>query len=175
MTSGDLKTLGNQAFTAGQFEEAINLFTQAIESDPTNHVLFSNRYFDSFIFFPFNIPFLSLLHPWFSHPMPFPLSFNHWDKNLTPSLKDPWVPILFLFLFLILSLSRILLSHIPFLVSTPFFPFMIGVSIRFDRPSKSNQFYFFLDPRPWLVRKITTWPWRMLIQLLESNLTGQRY
>ncbi|ORX72064.1 TPR-like protein [Linderina pennispora] len=42
-TSDELKSLGNKAFAAGSHEEAINHFTKAIEIDPTNHVLYSNR------------------------------------------------------------------------------------------------------------------------------------
>ncbi|KAJ2782428.1 Hsp90 cochaperone [Coemansia interrupta] len=42
-TANDLKTQGNAAFAAGNHDEAIKLFTQAIELDPTNHVLYSNR------------------------------------------------------------------------------------------------------------------------------------
>ncbi|KAI9144276.1 stress-induced-phosphoprotein 1-like protein [Paraphysoderma sedebokerense] len=38
-----LKAQGNKAFSSGDFKEAINFFTQAIDQDPTNHVLFSNR------------------------------------------------------------------------------------------------------------------------------------
>ena len=38
-----MKDLGNKAFTAGKFEEAIEHFTEAISMDSTNHVLFSNR------------------------------------------------------------------------------------------------------------------------------------
>ncbi|GFH17098.1 uncharacterized protein HaLaN_13654, partial [Haematococcus lacustris] len=38
-----LKAKGNAAFSAGQYEEAIDFFSQAIELDPKNHVLFSNR------------------------------------------------------------------------------------------------------------------------------------
>ena len=34
---------GNAAFSAGKFEEAIELFTQAIEVNSENHVLYSNR------------------------------------------------------------------------------------------------------------------------------------
>ncbi|KAJ2883894.1 Hsp90 cochaperone, partial [Coemansia asiatica] len=41
--SNELKAQGNAAFAAGNHEEAIKLFTQAIELDPTNHVLYSNR------------------------------------------------------------------------------------------------------------------------------------
>ncbi|KAI9008317.1 hypothetical protein BC832DRAFT_553737 [Gaertneriomyces semiglobifer] len=43
MTAEEYKTRGNQAFSAGQFEDAIKYFTQAAELDPTNHVLYSNR------------------------------------------------------------------------------------------------------------------------------------
>lgn len=39
----DLKAKGNAAFSAGNYEEAVKFFTQAIEVDPTNHVLYSNR------------------------------------------------------------------------------------------------------------------------------------
>ncbi len=34
---------GNAAFSAGNFQEAIGFFTKAIEKDPNNHVLYSNR------------------------------------------------------------------------------------------------------------------------------------
>ena len=34
---------GNAAFSAGDYTEAITFFSQAIELDPSNHVLFSNR------------------------------------------------------------------------------------------------------------------------------------
>ncbi|TPX57936.1 hypothetical protein SpCBS45565_g06587 [Spizellomyces sp. 'palustris'] len=43
MTAEDFKTRGNKAFSSGQFDEAIKLFSQAIEMDPSNHVLYSNR------------------------------------------------------------------------------------------------------------------------------------
>ncbi|KAJ3152956.1 Hsp90 cochaperone [Geranomyces michiganensis] len=43
MTAEDFKTRGNQAFSAGAFEEAIQHFSAAIELDPKNHVLYSNR------------------------------------------------------------------------------------------------------------------------------------
>ncbi|KPI38732.1 Heat shock-like protein [Cyphellophora attinorum] len=38
-----LKAEGNKAFAAKNFEEAVDKFSQAIELDPTNHVLYSNR------------------------------------------------------------------------------------------------------------------------------------
>lgn len=34
---------GNEKFSAGIFDEAISFFSQAIELDPSNHVLYSNR------------------------------------------------------------------------------------------------------------------------------------
>lgn len=37
------KANGNKAFSAGQYEEAIKYFTEAIELAPENHVLYSNR------------------------------------------------------------------------------------------------------------------------------------
>ena len=37
------KAAGNAAFKAGNFDEAIAEFTKAVEADPTNHVLYSNR------------------------------------------------------------------------------------------------------------------------------------
>ncbi|KAI3324630.1 hypothetical protein HD806DRAFT_493130 [Xylariaceae sp. AK1471] len=44
MASADeLKTLGNNAMAAKNFDEAIDAFTKAIELAPTNHVLYSNR------------------------------------------------------------------------------------------------------------------------------------
>ena len=43
-TADEFKTLGNQAFSAKNYEEAIGHFSKAIELAPTNHVLFSNRY-----------------------------------------------------------------------------------------------------------------------------------
>ncbi|KAJ3102602.1 Hsp90 cochaperone [Phlyctochytrium planicorne] len=39
----DLKAQGNKAFSSGDFKNAISLFTQAINLDPSNHVLYSNR------------------------------------------------------------------------------------------------------------------------------------
>lgn len=38
-----LKAEGNKAFAAKNFEEAVDKFSQAIELDPSNHVLYSNR------------------------------------------------------------------------------------------------------------------------------------
>lgn len=38
-----LQAKGNACFSAGQFEEAIKFFTDAIAIDGSNHVLFSNR------------------------------------------------------------------------------------------------------------------------------------
>jgi len=38
-----LKDLGNKAFAAKDYDKAIDLFSQAITQDPTNHVLYSNR------------------------------------------------------------------------------------------------------------------------------------
>ncbi|KAJ1668337.1 Hsp90 cochaperone [Coemansia sp. RSA 1813] len=42
-TANELKAKGNEAFAAGNYDEAIKLFTEAIEADPANHVLYSNR------------------------------------------------------------------------------------------------------------------------------------
>ena len=35
----EFKKQGNDAFAAGKFDEAIGFFSQAIEIDPSNHVL----------------------------------------------------------------------------------------------------------------------------------------
>lgn len=43
MTMEDFKTAGNKAFQQGNFNDAIELFTKAINADPSNHVLYSNR------------------------------------------------------------------------------------------------------------------------------------
>ncbi|GBC09925.1 hypothetical protein RclHR1_09200010 [Rhizophagus clarus] len=43
MSAEEFKTQGNEAFTAKNYEKAIELFTKAIELDPANHVLYSNR------------------------------------------------------------------------------------------------------------------------------------
>ena len=42
-TAETAKAAGNAAFKLGQFDAAIEHFTAAIEADPTNHVLYSNR------------------------------------------------------------------------------------------------------------------------------------
>ncbi|KAJ1990206.1 Hsp90 cochaperone [Dimargaris cristalligena] len=42
-TADELKQIGNQQFSSGQFAEAIDTFTKAIELAPENHVLYSNR------------------------------------------------------------------------------------------------------------------------------------
>ncbi|CAG8500949.1 6389_t:CDS:10 [Diversispora eburnea] len=39
----DYKAQGNKAFAAQEYDKAIELFTKAIELDPTNHILYSNR------------------------------------------------------------------------------------------------------------------------------------
>ena len=39
----ELKALGNKAFCAGDFDGAVDHFTEAISLDSVNHVLFSNR------------------------------------------------------------------------------------------------------------------------------------
>lgn len=40
-----LKDEGNKMFSAGHFKEAVDLYTKALELDPQNKVLFSNRSF----------------------------------------------------------------------------------------------------------------------------------
>ena len=42
-TATELKNKGNEALSKGHVSEAINLYSSAIELEPTNHVLFSNR------------------------------------------------------------------------------------------------------------------------------------
>ena len=39
----ELKAKGNAAFQAGDNEQAVNWFSQAIDLAPTNHILYSNR------------------------------------------------------------------------------------------------------------------------------------
>ncbi|KAH7822463.1 putative stress-induced-phosphoprotein 1 [Monocercomonoides exilis] len=39
----ELKTKGNNAFSSGDYDMAVDFFTQAIRLDPNNHVLYSNR------------------------------------------------------------------------------------------------------------------------------------
>lgn len=41
--AAELKAKGNAAFSSGNFAEAIIFFTEAIQLDPSNHVLYSNR------------------------------------------------------------------------------------------------------------------------------------
>ena len=43
MDINQLKDLGNKQFNDGNFKKAIEFFNQAIDIDPNNHVLFSNR------------------------------------------------------------------------------------------------------------------------------------
>lgn len=43
MSADELKAQGNAAFQAKDFDKAIDLFSQAINVDPSNHVLYSNR------------------------------------------------------------------------------------------------------------------------------------
>ncbi len=44
-TADELKQSGNAAFSGGRYDEAVDLFTRAIDaaSDEQRHVLFSNR------------------------------------------------------------------------------------------------------------------------------------
>jgi len=41
--ANELKAQGNAAFQSGKFEEAVKLFSQAIELNPHDHVFYSNR------------------------------------------------------------------------------------------------------------------------------------
>lgn len=43
MQANELKNQGNKAFQAKDYDLAIDLFSQAIKLEPTNHVLWSNR------------------------------------------------------------------------------------------------------------------------------------
>lgn len=38
-----MKTLGNQSLAKEQYSEAVDYYTKAIEIDPSNHILYSNR------------------------------------------------------------------------------------------------------------------------------------
>ena len=42
-TTIQLKTQGNEALAQNKLDEAIQLYTEAIELDPDNHILYSNR------------------------------------------------------------------------------------------------------------------------------------
>lgn len=39
----EFKNKGNEAFKAQRYQEAIELFTKAIEHNPSDHVFYSNR------------------------------------------------------------------------------------------------------------------------------------
>ncbi|MGB1605450.1 MAG: hypothetical protein ACPIOQ_72635 [Promethearchaeia archaeon] len=43
--SEDFKAQANKKFGANQFNEALALYSEAIESNPLNHILFANRAF----------------------------------------------------------------------------------------------------------------------------------
>ncbi len=43
MSAASFKDAGNKFLQAGQFDEAINAYTEAINIDPTDHVFYSNR------------------------------------------------------------------------------------------------------------------------------------
>jgi len=43
MASDEFKTKGNAAFADKNYDEAIGFFTEGIDVDPSNHVLYSNR------------------------------------------------------------------------------------------------------------------------------------
>jgi len=43
MSADELKQKGNEAFKRNEFKLACEIFTEAIELDSTNHVLYSNR------------------------------------------------------------------------------------------------------------------------------------
>lgn len=38
-----LKAIGNELYQRGEYEEAYRKYTQAIEKDPTNAILYANR------------------------------------------------------------------------------------------------------------------------------------
>ena len=42
--SENFKELGNKAYLAGKFQEAVDFYTQAVDSSPSkNHIYFGNR------------------------------------------------------------------------------------------------------------------------------------
>jgi stress-induced-phosphoprotein 1 len=43
MSADELKNKGNSALQSEKYDEAINFYSQAIELEPSNHILFSNR------------------------------------------------------------------------------------------------------------------------------------
>lgn len=43
MSAEELKSKGNAALQAEKYDEAIDFYTQAINIDPSNHILYSNR------------------------------------------------------------------------------------------------------------------------------------
>ena len=43
MSSGELKLMGNECIRQNKYEEAIALYTAALEQDPSDHTLYSNR------------------------------------------------------------------------------------------------------------------------------------
>jgi len=43
MSAEEFKSQGNKSFAAKDYDKAIELFTKAIDLDPSNHVLYSNR------------------------------------------------------------------------------------------------------------------------------------
>lgn len=43
MDAETLKSKGNESFSSGNYTEAVNYFSKAIQIDNQNHVLYSNR------------------------------------------------------------------------------------------------------------------------------------
>ena len=43
MSVDELKKKGNDALQAEKFDDAVKFYTEAIEIDPKNHILYSNR------------------------------------------------------------------------------------------------------------------------------------
>jgi len=41
--AAELKEVGNKHFQAGRYNEAVEAFSSAIELDPSNYILYSNR------------------------------------------------------------------------------------------------------------------------------------